>query len=527
MKQSADYVIVGAGSAGCALARRLGEAGCDVLVLEYGCRDGGVFIDMPAALSYPMNMSKYDWGYAAEAEETLNGRRLACPRGKVWGGSSAINGMVYVRGHREDFNHWHESGARGWAYRDVLPYFKRMENTTAGDADWRGKNGPLHITRAAATHPLHQAFLAAGKEAGCGFTADYNGEHPEGVCHFEQTIHGGVRQSAARAYLRPALRLPNVSLRRGVARRIVFDGARAIAVEAEIDGVPVNLRANREIILCASAINSPKLLLLSGIGNEVALNKLGIRVVAPRRGVGQNLQDHMEVYVQQQCKKPITLNRKLGVLSKAAIGAQWLFLRSGDGATNHFESGAFLRSPAAAYADVQIHFLPAAIRYDGKAAAAGDGFQAHVGPMRSNARGYVELRDANPQTPPRIKFNYLSGDGDWAVFQHGINMAREIFSQPAMAAFCGAPIAPADNKNETLNAYVRQHAESAYHPCGTCRMGAADDDDAVVDSDCRVIGATHLRVVDSSIFPRIPYGNINAPSMMVGEKAADHILGKI
>ncbi|MCH9704667.1 MAG: choline dehydrogenase [Proteobacteria bacterium] len=529
-KTSADYIIVGAGSAGCALAYRLGMAGADVLLLEHGNRDGGLWnwkINMPAALSYPMNMPRYDWGLHTEPEAQLNGRVLVCPRGKVWGGSSAINGMVYVRGHVGDYDHWQQAGAAGWSGRAVMPYFRRLETVHGVDADgahWRGDCGPVQVTRAAATNPLHPAFIAAGSEAGFNYTADYNGEVQEGVCHFDQTIFRGVRQSAARAYLAPALQLPNVVLTQALVQRVCFEKSRAVAVEARVGDALVRFHAKREVILSASAIHSPKLLLLSGIGDENALRKVGITPVVHRPGVGQNLQDHLEAYIQQQCKQPVTLNSQLGLFSKGAIGARWLLFQTGAGASNHFESGAFLRSPQATYPDMQFHFLPAAIRYDGKLASAGHGFQAHVGHMRSAARGSVELVDANPQTPPRIRLNYMSSDADWKNFRHAIRTVRAIFRQPAMAEFCGTDIAPVGESDAALDAYIRAHAESAYHVCGSCKMGAADDKTAVTDSHCRVFGIDNLRVVDSSIFPRIPYGNTNAPSMMVGEKAAAHIL---
>ena len=525
--QGAEFVIVGAGSAGCALAYRLGQAGREVLLLEHGGTDGNLLnwqIHMPAALSYPMNMPKYDWGYRTQPEAQLGGRSLACPRGKVWGGSSAINGMVYVRGHRADYDHWAQSGARGWSGEEVMPYFMRLENVAGGQDGWRGTDGPVRITKAAAANPLHQAFIAAGAEAGYNRTADYNGEVQEGFCRFDQTIADGVRQSAARAYLRPALALPNVRIVRARARRVVFAGERATGVEALVDGAVQTFAATREVVLSASAINSPQLLLLSGIGDETALKTLGIPVLAHRPGVGCNLQDHLELYVQQACKKSITLNGKLGLLSKGRIGAQWLLTQTGDGATNHFESGAFIKSSAAAYPDMQFHFLPAAIRYDGRQAASGHGFQAHVGHMRAAARGRVWLADAQPETPPRIHFNYLASEADWAHFREAIRTVREVFAQPAMREFCGDAISPAGDSDDALNDAIRRHAESAYHPCGTCKMGAADDPQAVVDPACRVIGTDNLRVADSSIFPRIPYGNLNAPSMMVGEKAADHIL---
>lgn len=526
----ADYVVVGAGSAGCAVAARLAEAGCEVLLVEHGRREESVLINMPAALSYPMNMPRYDWGYTSEPEQHLGGRRLACPRGRAWGGSSAINGMVYVRGHREDYNFWAAAGAHGWAYADVLPYFMRMENAHSGDDGWRGRAGPLHITRAARRNPLYPAFIAAGREAGFGTTDDYNGKNPEGFCQFEQTVWRGQRYSAAKAYLLPALRRHNnLQVVNALARQVVFDAhykQKAVGVEVLRGGEVQTIHARREVILSASAINSPKLLLLSGIGDFATLHQLGISLTAERRGVGQNLQDHLEAYIQQSCKRAITLNGKIGLLAKACIGAQWLLFKTGDGATNHFESGAFIRTPQARYADIQFHFLAGAIRYDGRAAAAGHGFQAHVGQMRSPSRGRVWLQDADPATPPRIHFNYMASETDWKNFRYAIRTAREAFAQPAMREFTGAPIAPKGESDADLDAYIRDHAESAYHPCGTCKMGAADDPLAVVDAQCRVIGVDNLRVADSSIFPRVPYGNINAPSIMVGEKAADHILGK-
>ncbi len=531
MKESgvADYLIVGAGSAGCALAYRLGEAGADVLLAEWGGGDGSPLIRMPAALSYPMNMPRYDWGFRAEAEETLGGRRLACPRGKVLGGSSSINGMVYVRGNPRDFDYWEESGADGWGWRGVEPYYLRMENAAHGDDALRGQKGPLYVSRGLCENPLYGAFIRAGGEAGFGFTEDYNGAEQEGFCRLEQTVRGGVRWSAALAYLRPALRMPNVRLVRALARRILFEGDRAIGMEARIGGSVRKLRARREVILCASSINSPALLLRSGIGPADELRKLGIATVADRPGVGGNLQDHLEIYVQQECRKRITLNGKMNLFSKALIGAKWLFLKSGEGATNHFEAGAFLRSPNAEYPDMQYHFLPAAVRYDGSAPAGIEGFQAHVGPMRSPSRGRVSLVSADCEAPPRIRFNYMSAADDRRDFRHCVRLTRDIFSRPAFSEFAGKEIAPgADCKSDSdLDEFISKEAESAYHPCGTCRMGSSGDGDAVVDSDCRVIGARGLRVADSSVFPRITNGNLNAPSIMVGEKAADHILGKV
>ena len=526
----ADYVIVGSGSAGSVLAARLSEDGKhSVLVLEYGGTDAGPLIQMPAALSYPMNMTRYDWGYRTDPEPHLGGRQLACPRGKVIGGSSSINGMVYVRGHARDYDHWVEAGATGWGYADVLPYFKRMETSHGGQTGWRGERGPLHVTRGPRKNPLYKAFVDAGRQAAFEITDDYNGEKQEGFGPMEQTVWQGRRWSAANAYLKPALNLPNLDMIRGFARRVVFEDGRAAGVEIGRGGRIETVRAHREVILAASSINSPKLLMLSGIGPGADLADQGIPVLANRAGVGANLQDHLELYIQQACKEPITLYSKLGLLSKAMIGAEWLFFRSGLGATNHFESAAFVRSkPGVDYPDIQYHFLPVAIRYDSKAPAEGHGFQAHVGPMRSASRGRVKLVSADPAAAPSILFNYMSTPEDWADFRHCIRLTREIFSQKAFEPFAGKEIAPgaAVQSDDELDAFIRDAVESAYHPCGTCKMGRADDPIAVVDPECRVIGVDGLRVVDSSIFPRITNGNLNGPTIMTGEKAADHILGK-
>lgn len=526
----ADFVIIGSGSAGAAMAYRLSEDGKhSVAVIEYGGTDIGPFIQMPAALSFPMNMKRYDWGLKSEPEPHLGGRVLATPRGKVIGGSSSINGMVYVRGHARDYDHWSEEGATGWSYADVLPYFKRMEHSHGGEAGWRGTKGPMHIQRGPRQNPLYAAFIEAGKQAGFELTDDYNGSKQEGFGPMEQTIHMGRRWSVANAYLRPALKRGNVRLINGFARRVVIENQRATGVEVEIRGQVQTVRARREVIIAASPLNSPKLLMLSGVGPAEHLREHGIDVVADRPGVGQNLQDHMELYIQQESIQPITLYSKLNLFSKALIGAQWLFLKSGLGASNHFEAAAFLRSAAGVdYPDIQYHFIPVAIRYDGKAAANSHGFQAHVGPMRSKSRGSVTLRSSDPWADPVIRFNYMSHPDDWADFRHCIRLTREIFGQDAFTPYRGAEISPGAQvqSDEELDAFIKDHAESAYHPCGTCRMGRADDPMSVVDPECRVIGVDGLRVADSSIFPRITNGNLNAPSIMVGEKASDHILGR-
>ncbi len=530
MENSADYLIVGSGSAGSVLASRLSEDGKNtVLVLEHGGSDIGPFIQMPAALSYPMNMKRYDWGYETLPEPALNGRRLVCPRGKVIGGSSSINGMVYVRGNAGDFDHWESLGAKRWSYADVLPYYLKMETSHGGQAGWRGTGGPLHVTRGPRQNPLYHAFVQAGIEAGYPATEDYNGEQQEGFGPMEQTVYRGRRWSTANAYLRPALKRSNVRLQKAFVQRVIFDGTRAVGVEAKVHGKLVQFRANVEVILSASSINSPKLLMLSGVGDAAHLGQLGIDVVANRAGVGRNLQDHLEIYFQVECKQPITLYSKLNLFSKGQIGLRWLLFKSGLGATNHFESAAFIRSAAGvSYPDIQYHFLPVAIRYDGQSAAPAHGFQMHVGPMRSDSRGSVTLRSADPDEAPDILFNYMSTDKDFQDFRQCIHLTRELLQQDAFKPFAGREIAPGNDRQSdaALDDFLREHVESAYHPCGTCRMGDEADKEAVVDPQCRVIGVQNLRVVDCSVFPRITNGNLNAPTIVTAEKAADCILGK-
>ncbi|MCK0149233.1 choline dehydrogenase [Marivita sp. S6314] len=529
----ADYVIVGAGSAGCAMAYRLSEAGRSVIVIEHGGSDAGPFIQMPGALSFPMNMTRYDWGYQTEPEPHLNNRRLACPRGKVIGGSSSINGMIYVRGHAKDYDHWRDQGATGWGYADVLPYFQRLEDWHdgghGGDPSWRGTGGPLHVTRGARDNPLTQAFVQAGAQAGYGVTGDYNGHRQEGVGPFDMTVWNGERWSAAKAYLRPALQRENCTLVRGFARKVAIKDGRATGVEIDRNGAVEVIEARAEVILAASSINSPKLLMLSGIGPAKHLKSHGIDVVSDRAGVGQNLQDHLEVYVQAAASQPVSLFKYWNLLGKAYVGARWLLTKTGPGASNQFESAGFLRSRAGVeYPDLQIHFLPIAVRYDGQAAAEGHGFQAHIGPMRSASRGEITLRSADPKDDPRIFFNYMSHESDWVDFRQGIRLVREIYAQDAFKPYYKHEIQPGDDavSDDALDDFIRDHAESAYHPCGTAKMGSRDDPMAVVDPETRVIGVDGLRLADSSIFPRITNGNLNAPSILVGEKASDHILGK-
>ncbi|HBS39665.1 MAG: choline dehydrogenase [Rhodobacteraceae bacterium] len=529
----ADFVIIGAGSAGCAMAYRLSATGASVLVIEFGGTDAGPLIQMPGALSYPMNMARYDWGYKSEPEPHLGGRRLACPRGKVIGGSSSINGMVYVRGHARDFDTWSDMGARGWAYADVLPYYKRMEcwdsRGHGGDASWRGTDGPLHVTRGTRENPLTLAFVKAGQQAGYELTDDYNGEKQEGFGPMEQTTYKGQRWSGANAYLKPALKRPNCEMIRGLAEKVIIEDGRAVGVQVRRGEQSLRINARREVVIAASSINSPKLLMLSGIGPAAHLAEHNIAVVADRAGVGQNLQDHLELYIQMAASQPISLYKYWNLLGKAWVGANWLFGRRGPGASNQFESAAFIRSqPGVSYPDIQYHFLPLAVRYDGQAAAEGHGFQAHVGPMRSASRGAVSLRSSDPSDAPKILFNYMSQTSDWQQFRTCIRLTREIFAQEAFKRFVKHEIQPGASlqSDSDLDGFIFDHVESAYHPCGTCRMGAPDDTLAVVDPEARVIGVDNLRLADSSVFPQIPNGNLNGPSIMVGEKASDHILGK-
>jgi len=526
-----DFIIVGSGSAGAVMAHRLGEDGKNsVLVLEYGGTDWGPLIQMPSALSYPMNMKRYDWGFVSEPEPHLNNRRMVTPRGKVIGGSSSINGMVYVRGHAKDYDTWEEMGARGWGYRHVLPYFKRMETSHGGEEGWRGTNGPLHVTRGTMKNPLYQAFIEAGREAGYPLTEDYNGRQQEGLGPFEMTVWKGVRWSSANAYLRPALKTGKVKLEtHALARRIILEGKRAVGIEYEQGGQVKSAFANREVVLAASALNSPKLLMLSGIGSAEHLGEMGIKTAHDLPGVGQNLHDHLEILLQVSCTQPITLNSKMDLISKGVIGLEWLLFKTGLGATNHFESCGFIRTRAGVeYPDLQYHFLPAAIRYDGKAPSSGHGYQVHVGPNRSKSRGWLKLRSNDPKEPPRALFNYMSHPQDWEDFRTGIRLTREILGQDALAPYRGEELMPGPQvqSDEQIDDYIRDHVESAYHPCGACRMGSPDDPLAVVDPECRVIGIERLRIADASIVPMVTNGNLNGPCLMIGEKASDHILGR-
>ncbi len=526
-----DYVIVGAGSAGCVLANRLtADANVRVAILEAGGSDRSVLIQMPTALSIPMNMPRYNWGFESEPEPYLDRRRMDCPRGKTLGGSSSINGMVYVRGHARDFDQWEREGAHGWGYRNCLPYFQRAETWTRGGDSYRGAEGPLHTCNGnEMRNPLYEAFIRAGEEAGYGLTDDYNGFRQEGFGPMHMTVKDGVRWSTANAYLRPAMQRPNLTvITDTLVHKILFEGDRAIGVRYQQGARLADVFADAEVILSAGSIGSPTLLQRSGIGPENVLRRAGVYVRVDRAGVGENLQDHLEVYLQYQCTQPITLNGELGTFSKAGIGARWILFKDGLGATNHFESCAFIRSQAGVeWPDIQYHFLPAAIRYDGRAAFSGHGFQVHVGPNKPMSRGHVRIRSADPEQRPLVLFNYMQHERDVECFRQCVTLTREIMAQPALDAFRGPEIQPGEVcvEDADIDAWIRANAESAYHPSCSCKMGAADDPMAVVDNECRVIGAEALRVVDSSIFPTITNGNLNGPTIMTAERAADIIRG--
>jgi choline dehydrogenase len=522
-----DYVIVGGGSAGCALANRLSaDPSTNVLVLEAGRMDHlwDVFIHMPAALAFPIGNKRYDWMYESEPEPHMNGRRVYHARGKVLGGSSSINGMIFQRGNPLDYERWAgDPGLEEWDYAHCLPYFKRMENCLAGADEYRGGDGPLKLERGPATSPLFDAFFEAVQQAGYPLTDDVNGRRQEGFAKFDRNIYRGRRLSAARAYLHPVFSRRNLEVRcKTFVHRVVFDGTRAVGV-----AVGEEIIRAKEVILCGGAINSPQLLQLSGVGNAHELEALGVDVVHDLPGVGENLQDHLEVYVQYACTQPVSVQPALKTWKRPLIGAQWLFLRSGPGATNHFEAGGFVRSNEDVdYPNLMFHFLPLAIRYDGSRPAQKHGYQVHVGPMYSDARGSVKITSTDPRVHPALRFNYLSTAQDRREWVEAVRVAREILNQPAFDQLNGGETSPgpAVESDEEILDWVARDAETALHPSCTAKLGI-DAMSVVEPSSMRVHGLDGLSVVDASVFPYVPNGNIYAPVMMVAEKAADLILG--
>ncbi|MFW2384172.1 MAG: choline dehydrogenase [Acidimicrobiales bacterium] len=526
-----DYVIVGGGSAGCALANRLSaDPSNQVLVLEAGRTDWkwDVFIHMPAALAYPIGSRFYDWKYESEPEPHMNGRRVYHARGKVLGGSSSINGMIFQRGNPADYEKWAElPGMESWDYAHCLPYFKRMETCLAGGDDWRGDDGPLVLERGPATNPLFQAFLDAGPQAGFRRTEDVNGYRQEGFAAFDKNMHRGRRLSAARAYLHPVMDRPNLTvLTRARANKLLFEGNTCVGVEYRRNFRTHTVRS-KEVISCGGAFNTPQLLQLSGIGDPEHLQSLGIEMVADLPGVGENMQDHLEVYIQYACKEPVSMQPHLAKWRAPWIGFQWLFFRKGPAATNHFEAGAFVKSnPSEPYPNLMFHFLPIAIRYDGSAPTKGHGYQVHVGPMYSESKGSVKITSKDPRQKPSVVFNYLSTEKDRQEWIEAVRTARRILTQPAFDRFNDGEISPGPSveTDQEIMDWVARDSETALHPSCTAKMGT--DPMAVVDpATMKVHGTEGLRVVDASVLPIVTNGNLYAPTMMIAEKAADLILG--
>ena len=527
--KSYDYIVVGAGSAGAIVASRLSEdSTCTVLLLEYGGSDHSIFLRMPTALGIPMNTKKYNWGFESITEPHVNNRRMNCPRGKVVGGSSSINGMVYVRGNPLDYDEWESSGATGWNYQNCLPYFKKLENHQCLSSEYTGNDGPVAVSGGNnMRNPLYRAFINAGVEAGYTETEDYNGFRQEGFGQKFMNVDKGIRASTGHAYLKKAKKRPNLTVvKHALVTKVLFNGKTATGVKCDIRGDIKKFTANKEVILCAGSIGTPQLLQVSGVGPRDVLEAASIEVIHESPGVGQNLQDHLEFNFQYRCKEPITLNSELGLFKKALIGARWLLFKTGLGSSNHFESCAFIRSKAGVkWPDIQYHFLPGAITYDGTVAFKGHGFQVHVGHNKPTSRGHVRVTSKDIKKHPDILFNYLETEEDKQGFRDCVRLTREIMSQAAMSRYRGEVIQPTDDvqDDDQIDAFVRDAVDSAYHPSCSCKMGI--DTMSVVDPDLKVHGLSRLRIVDSSVFPTIPNGNLNAPTMMLAERGADLIKG--
>ncbi len=531
-QETHDYVIVGAGSAGCVLARRLTEdAGVSVLLLEAGPWDRSIILEMPAALSLPLQNDRFNWDYTSEPEPYMDGRAMHCPRGRVVGGSSSINGLVYVRGNALDYDAWAatSNSLADWSYAHCLPYFIKSENYEGGgDPAYRGSGGPLNVVRGACRNPMYNAFIEAGVEAGYPRTEDQSGYQHEGFGAMDMTVRGGRRGSAARGYLYPALKRPNLDFEiKVLATRVLFEGRRAVGVEYRQGGRTLTARAGREVILCGGVINSPQLLMLSGVGNAAELAAFDIAIVHDLPGVGENLQDHLDIALQYECKQPISLYKSAQPLGRLMVGLRWMLFRSGVGASNAFESGGFIRSRAGVeYPNLQYHFMPIAMKYDGTQPIDAHAFQVHLSQMRPSSRGHIKLRSADPREHPKILFNYCQTENDRQEFRDGLRLTREIVNQPAMDPYRGRELAPGERvqSDDEIDAYVRAQGETEYHPSCSCKMGS--DDMAVVDGDLKVHGLEGLRVVDASIMPHVVAANLNATVIMIAEKAADTIRGR-